>query len=164
MHPLESRHLGDMIDLYNDPAVTRFLAPLDEDGHRRRLLESEESWRVRGYGRAAVYETGSGELVGRGGLTYWPDFGEVEVGWVLRRKFWRRGYATEAARAWARWALDHLEVDYATANIDPGNAASLAVAARLDMTPLRRDTFHGRQVIVHAIHRRSEGDASPSRQ
>ncbi|MDA8312249.1 MAG: GNAT family N-acetyltransferase [Actinomycetota bacterium] len=155
MRPLTSAYLAEMVDLYRDPEVTRFLAPLDEPGHRRRLEESERSWATCGYGRAAVHERSSGAFLGRTGLQYWPEFEEVEVGWAFRREVWGRGYATEAARAWIEWGFDHLDVPYLTANIHPENTASLAVARRLGMEALREDVFHEMPSIVHARFRDS---------
>lgn len=153
MRPLGLDHLDHMMELYADPEVTRFLAPLDREAHRARLEESEESWRALGYGRAAVTETATGRFVGRAGLVWWSRMGEVELSWALHRDRWGLGYATEAARAWARWGLRNLPVDYLTANIHPDNAASLAVAHKLGMLPRRTDTFHGATVVVHAIGR-----------
>lgn len=150
MRPLTSAHLADLVDLYRDPEVTRFLAPLDEEAHRRRLEESEVSWITRGHGRAAVYERSSGAFVGRTGLQHWPEFDEVEIGWAFRREVWGRGYATEASGAWVEWGLLHLDVPYITANVHPENTASLAVARRLGMEVLRQDTFHGMPAIVYA--------------
>ena len=153
MRPLTQAHLPAMLELYRDPEVVRFLLPLDEDAHRRRLEDSENSWATRGYGRAAVYERTSGVFLGRSGLQYWPEFDEVEVAWAFRREVWGHGYATEAARAWLEWGLDHLDVAYITANIHPKNVASLAVARRLGMEVLRDDVFHEKPVIVHVRFR-----------
>jgi RimJ/RimL family protein N-acetyltransferase len=153
MTPLSLVHLADMVALYQDPEVTRFLAPLDEAGHRARLRESERSWRERGYGRAALYERSTGHFVGRGGLTYWPQFDEVELGWALHSDARGRGYATDSARAWMDWAFANTSLAYVTANIDPANTASLGVAGRLGMAPLREDTFGGRSVVVFAAWR-----------
>ena len=158
MRPLTLAHLDDMLDLYRDPAVTRFLAPLDEDGHRRRLEEAEASWASRGHGRVAVFQRSSGAFLGRSGLQYWPAFDEVEVGWAFRSEAWGRGYATEAGGAWIRWGLDHLEVPYITANIHPENTASLAVAERLGMEVLREDTFHDMPAVVYATVRNPTAD------
>lgn len=153
MSPLGAEHLEEMASLYADPEVTRYLAPLDERGHEQRLAESERSWRELGYGRAAVREAATGRFVGRAGLVWWPGLGEVEANWAFRRDSWGQGYATEAARAWVDWGLKNLDVEHLTANIHPDNAASLAVARRLGMTPLRRDTFHGGPVIVYCARR-----------
>ncbi len=158
MRPLTVANLADLVALYEDGRVARFLLPLDEEGQRRRLEETEASWAHRGYGRVGLYERSTGRFVGRGGLHYWPQFGEVEVGWALRADAWGRGYATDSARAWIDWGFAHLPVGYITANIDPDNTASLRVAGRLGMSPLREDILHGRSVVVYALQRFTPSD------
>ena len=153
MRPLMRDHLADMLDLYADPAVTRFLKPLDEAGHLRRCLEAEEMWASRGYGRVAFHDRASGRFVGRGGLQYWARFDEVEVTWALCRDAWGQGLATEAGGAWVQWGLEHLDVPYITALIAPENTGSRAVAERLGMSVLRTDTQHAREVLVYALSR-----------
>jgi RimJ/RimL family protein N-acetyltransferase len=151
MRPLTRDYVADLLDLYADPGVARFLTPLDEAGHLQRCLEAEEAWVSRGYGRAAFHDRASGRFVGRGGLQYWPQFDEVEVTWALRRDSWGQGLATEAGGAWMRWGLENLDVPYITALIAPENTGSLAVAERLGMSVLRTDTQHARQVLVYAL-------------
>jgi RimJ/RimL family protein N-acetyltransferase len=153
MRPLTRAYLPHMLALYDDPRVTEFLAPLDEAGHLRRLTETEQMWASRGLGRVAVHERDGGRFLGRGGLHHWSQFDEVEVGWALRTDAQGHGYATEGARAWLDWGLAHLDVPYLTAYIAPDNGASRSVAARLGMSVLRTDTFHGREVLVYALHR-----------
>jgi RimJ/RimL family protein N-acetyltransferase len=160
MRPLTRGYVADLVDLYSDPGVTRFLTPLDEAGHLRRCLEAEEMWACRGYGRVAFHEKVSGRFVGRGGLQYWPGFDEVEVTWALRRDAWGQGLATEAGDAWVRWGLEHLDVPYITALIAPENTGSRGVAERLGMSVLRTDTQHGREVLVYALFRHGERPAA----
>lgn len=150
MRPLRRHYVADVVDLYADPAVTRFLKPLDEVGHLRRCLETEEMWASRGYGRAAVHDRVSDRFLGRSGLQYWPHLDEVEVTWAFCRDAWGNGYATEAAEAWLAWALGRRGLPYVTAMIDPQNTASRAVAERVGMAVLRTDVHHDRQVIVYA--------------
>lgn len=153
MRPLTRDYVADLLELYADPGVTRFLKPLDEAGHLQRCLEAEDMWAMRGYGRVAFHELGSGRFVGRGGLQYWPRFDEVEVTWALRPQVWGRGLATEAGEAWLRWGFERLDVPYITAMVAPENAGSRAVAERLGMSVLRTDTQHGREVLVYARSR-----------
>ncbi|MDK3255444.1 GNAT family N-acetyltransferase [Blastococcus capsensis] len=160
MRPLSRAYLPHMLALYEDPRVTEFLVPLDEAGHLRRLAEAEQMWASRGFGRVAIHARDGGRFLGRGGLHYWAQFDEVEVGWALRTEAWGRGFATEAARAWLEWGLTNLDVPYLTACIAPDNMASRSVAARLGMSVLRADIFHGREVLVHALHR-AQTDVSP---
>ncbi|WP_308798867.1 GNAT family N-acetyltransferase [Agromyces silvae] len=55
----------------------------------------------------------------------------VEVGWVLDQRFTGRGLATEATGVLLDFAFGTVEARIATAVIDPGNVASIAVAERL---------------------------------
>lgn len=153
MRPLSRAHLADLVALYADPEVGRFLKPLDEAGHVRRIEEATHMWATRGHGRAAIHEKETGRFLGRSGLQYWPEHDEVEVTWALRREAWGRGFATEAARGWIRWGWEHLDVPYLTANIAPENTASRSVADRVGMAVLRTDVQHDRDVLVYAAHR-----------
>ena len=65
-------------------------------------------WMVRGYGHWALEELETGELVGRTGLYYPPDWPGIEVGWTVARDHWGKGYAPEAARAACAWGHDRL--------------------------------------------------------
>lgn len=160
MRPLTRAYLPDLVDMYEDPEVTRFLKSLDEAGHLQRLRESEEMWATRGYGRAAIHDRATGRFVGRGGLQYWAHFDEVEVTWALRREAWGQGFATEAGGAWLEWGLEHVEVPYVTAYIDPENTASRSVAERMGMAVLRADVQHDRRVLVYARAREDRRDAA----
>ena len=153
MRPLTRVHLPDVLELYEDPEVTRFLTPLDEARHLQRLLEAEAMWKARGYGRAAIHDRADDRFIGRGGLQYWPRFDEVEVTWALRRDAWGHGLATEAGGAWLRWGLERAGLPYVTAMIAPENRSSRSVAERLGMSVLRTDEQHDRPVLVYARHR-----------
>jgi RimJ/RimL family protein N-acetyltransferase len=153
MHPLCRDHLPDLLALYADPDVGRFLTPLDESAHLARIDEAGRMWRSRGHGRVAVHDRGSGRFIGRSGLQYWADRDEVEVTWALRRETWGRGLATEAGCAWLEWGFAHLDVPYITAFIAPDNSGSRAVAERLGMTVERTAVQHGLEVLVYVAHR-----------
>ena len=61
-------------------------------------------WELRGFGKWALFEQGSGELVGRAGLLQPEGWPGLEVGWLVGREHWGRGYAPEAGRASMEWA------------------------------------------------------------
>jgi len=83
----------------------------------------------------AVVENATGAVAGYAGLTRSEGRcgpAEAELGFRLARRFWGRGYATEAAAL----VLDRLtgpEVERVIAIIDPANAASIRVVEKLDM-------------------------------
>ena len=74
-----------------DPEVMRFLGGKTLSRHDawRSMAGVCGHWELRGYGMWAVVEKSSGEMIGRVGCLNpegWPGF---EVGWTLRREFWR---------------------------------------------------------------------------
>ncbi|MGH7820448.1 MAG: GNAT family N-acetyltransferase [Candidatus Binatia bacterium] len=58
----------------------------------------------------------------------------VDLGYVLCRRHWRRGYATEAARAVLGWAAALDEVHRVWATCDAANAASARVLEKIGMS------------------------------
>lgn len=89
--------------------------------------------------------------MGRVGLTYRPQFDEIELGWILREDAQGLGYATEAAGAVLDWGLQTLDVPYITAMIHPDNRPSIRVAERLGLRPPRSDVFLDDAVIVYHL-------------
>ena len=59
----------------------------------------------------------------------------LEIFYSLAPGSWGNGYATEAARAVVEHALGPLGLPEVLAEVDEGNAASVAVVKRLGMTP-----------------------------
>jgi RimJ/RimL family protein N-acetyltransferase len=71
-----------------------------------------------------IVET-DGQVIGKLGAWQLP-----EVGYLIGRPYWGQGYATEGLAAFAAYVLTH-RTDHLTADVDPRNAASLALLARL---------------------------------
>ncbi|HKD76257.1 MAG TPA: GNAT family N-acetyltransferase [Ktedonobacterales bacterium] len=64
------------------------------------------------------------------------DDATVEIGYSIIPRAQRFGYATEAASALIHWTFAHTRVAQIIAQINPGNAPSLRVAAKLGMQQL----------------------------
>ena len=119
------------------PDVRRFLF----DGAARSAAEVTETiedsvrdFAAGGFGVWLIQEEGRSALVGTAGLRPLEDIG-LEIFYSLAPGSWGRGYATEAARAVVEHALGPLRLPEVLAEVDEGNAASVAVVKRLGMTP-----------------------------
>ncbi len=151
--PLVMDDVDELVALHEDPLIVRFLGSRDRAWLERLIGMVDEEWAERGHGRVAVVERESGRFIGRTGLRHWQQFGETEVSWVLHADARGKGYATEAGAATVRWGFERFDPPYLTAMIQPDNSASLRVAERLGMKPIRTDRLLGDEVIVHAIER-----------
>jgi RimJ/RimL family protein N-acetyltransferase len=109
-----------------DPEVMRFMGgPIDAQDAWRQVALFVGHWDLRGYGFWAIER--EGELIGRVGLWQphgWPG---LEVGWLLARDAWGRGYATEAARACVRHGFEELGIEKIVADVLPGKVQSMRV-------------------------------------
>ena len=122
------------------PDVRRFLfdgAALSAAEVADNIEESIGDFAARGYG-IWIIELGSGAgagagLVGTAGLRPLEELG-LEIFYSLAPGAWGKGYATEAARAVMDYGLGPLGLPEVLAEVDEGNAASVAVVDRLGMT------------------------------
>jgi len=151
--PLEMDDVDELVALHEDPLIARFLGSRDRAWLERFIGMVDEEWAERGHGRVAVVERESGRFLGRTGLKHWQQFGETEVSWVLHADARGKGYATEAGAAALRWGFEQFQPPYLMAMIQPDNAASIRVAERLGMSPIRSDRLLGEDVIVYALSR-----------
>jgi RimJ/RimL family protein N-acetyltransferase len=89
------------------------------------------AWAMTGYSMFSVVEKSTGLWMGRIGPWVPDGWPGLEVGWGLIPAAQGKGYAVEAATATIDWVFDHLGWDDVIHCIDPDNAPSQKVAARL---------------------------------
>jgi ribosomal-protein-alanine N-acetyltransferase len=126
--------------IHADPEVMRFWPrPYTLDESREVLAWMMKQHREHGYGLCATIDRETGAFIGRCGLLRQEIDGELhlEVGYMLARSHWGRGLATEAARASAGYAFRELGVGHVISLIQPANVASIRVAERNGMRPVR---------------------------
>jgi ribosomal-protein-alanine N-acetyltransferase len=63
---------------------------------------------------------------------------EAEIGFVLDRRYWNRGYTTEAATAVVSWLFSLPQLERVCATCDAENAPSARVLAKLGMVNVGR--------------------------
>ena len=151
--------LGDLdayTRLFADPEVVRFIA----DGTTADAAETAE-WLARslcrndreGFDRRSVVLADDGSLIGWCGIAVWDIEGAIEreLGFVLARERWGRGYATEAATAMRDHARSAPGETRLISLIHRDNEASKRVARKLGMAYERAAEFHGRMVELFAL-------------
>lgn len=139
-----------------DPEVTRYLGEgraLTRAEAWRQMAMALGHWQLRGYGIWAVEERASGELAGRIGFFNpegWPGF---ELGWVLGREHWGKGYASEGARRALDYVFAETDRQHVISLIHPDNLGSIRVAERIGERLEGRTELLGHEVLVYGIDR-----------
>ena len=72
-------------------------------------------------------------LIGSGGIEEAEVPADGELDYRLGKPFWGQGYGREAARAMARFALEHMPFERLVAYIVPGNEGSIRIAEGLGL-------------------------------
>jgi ribosomal-protein-alanine N-acetyltransferase len=140
-----------------DPDAVRYvpLGPLDAAGAVDYVeqLVAEAKRDPRDAYTLAIIERASGEVVGSVALGVDSRVHRrAELGYILRRDRWGRGYASEAASLMIDFAFERLGMNRVWAVCDPDNPASTRVLERCGMTcegRLRED------LLVHGLWRDS---------
>lgn len=167
---LRRPRLDDAADLavaYGDPETVRYIG----DGSTATLAEVEEGiahwltrWEANGLGLCALERREDGRVLGRAGFLVWDtavwepstfaeagERAQVEIGWMLAREHWGRGYATEAALALRDWAIAERGLMRLISLIRPGNEASIRVAERIGERHEGEVVMDGLPALVYAL-------------
>jgi RimJ/RimL family protein N-acetyltransferase len=136
MRGFRDEDLEALAEISADPEVTKWVGDpngLTREETWRRLAYFVGHWELRGFGQWALFERDGGRMVGRAGLLQPEGWPGLEVGWLVGREFWGRGYAPEAGRVAMDWAHDALGADHIISLIEDENERSARVAEKLGM-------------------------------
>jgi RimJ/RimL family protein N-acetyltransferase len=166
MRPVEAADADAFAPYLADPEVVRFIG--GQTLSRPEVDDRVALWRRRfdldGFGHFALVRRADGVVVGRCGLLVWQLPGwevttrseavepyELELGWMLGREHWGRGYATEAARAVVELTFGPLGRTRLISLIAEENVASAAVARRLGMAVEGEARLHDLRVEIWSL-------------
>lgn len=154
---LEKADIPALVALWSDEEVTRHIGGPRDPERVKRILETElTEGQADDLGLWPVIEKSTGELMGDCGLLRKDVDGtpEIELNYVIARKAWGRGYATEVAAAVTAYAFTKLGCERLIALIDPANAASERVAIKIGLR-YEKDTLRadGTWRRVYALSR-----------
>ena len=159
--PISLDYLESTYAYSSDLENTHYMCYLPHDSieeTRAFIARSMEEWAKE---RPACYEFSilRGERHVGGASLYMLEDGAVELAWILDKRFWGMGYATEAARALMAWGRDGLGVHRFIAMCDSENVASWRLVERLGMRRIslcggrkNRSSDEERQEVIYEIY------------
>jgi len=145
--------LDELAEMWAEPAVYTMIGGVARSREEVwiRLLRSIGQWQAFGYG-SWVLRDAMGTFVGEIGLmearrAIDPPLTVPEVGWTLAPAAHGRGFAGEALAAILGWA-DASDIAATTCIIDPENAPSLRLAARVGYTVKQEGTYREKPILI----------------
>jgi 8-oxo-dGTP diphosphatase len=150
IRPLRAEDAAALHRLINDWDVARMLARVPFPYSREladEWIASTHAKMAAGHAwHLAITESEQAEQVLAGGVSLDLDAAkrEAELGYWIARRFWGRGYATEASARLIRWGLANLDVDRLVSAALIENPASQTVLRRVGF----RETGEGERPFV----------------
>ncbi len=142
LRPLGDEDVAALVRHWGDEQVRRYLwddKPVTYNMVSDIVTTSDRDFKRSQFGIWAVRLDGEDALIGMCGLREIQGSDCVEILYSLRPRFWRHGYATEAAGAVLKYAFNELGFDQIFAAFDGENVASSNVLRRVGMLPVEGD-------------------------
>jgi RimJ/RimL family protein N-acetyltransferase len=152
-----------MYDLNKDPEVLKHTgdSPFNSVEETKRFLENYTDYKTNGCGRWIVIETITKEKLGWCGLKK-HDNNEVDLGFRFHKKYWNKGFATEAAQACIRYGFDKLNLDQIIGRASSQNHASIRVLEKTGMKFARKEKIDGiDDAVIYVINKNSSYPHQP---
>ncbi|MBE6714074.1 MAG: GNAT family N-acetyltransferase [Ruminococcaceae bacterium] len=146
LKPLGIEYLDTVHEYASDIENCRYMCYLpnaDLDETRDFLLSCErecEKPEPEFFEFAVIYDE---KHIGAVSATLYHDGAEAELGWIINKKYWGMGFATEAARALIDYLSKEHDINAFVAHCDSENHASYRVMEKLGMK--RSGEWYGRK-------------------
>lgn len=144
LKPLGSEYLQTVNDYAMDYENTKYMCRLPNEDVEETinfLANVDAEWekeKPECYEFAILYQN---EHVGAVGIYFENGIGEV--GWIVNKRYWRNGFAYEAAEALVTYFKEHMGTTHFIAHCDTENVASYRVMEKLGM--IRTGEYGGRR-------------------
>src|SRR3954468_12328644 len=156
LRPFRNEDLDAYAAICGDPEVMRYLGTgvtLNRQDTWRAMAGILGHWQLLVYGMFAMEIRETGELIGRTGYLDPPGWPGFELGWVLGRAWWGKGYAVEAAVRCRDYAFDQMGRDRLISLIRPDNHRSIRVAEKIGETLAGDVELLGAKALVYEIRK-----------
>ena len=159
LRPFVEADAGPLHRILNEEDTLRYFPnpdPLPLERVQKFVTRQLAHWDEHGFGWWAVEPRephGRQELIGWNGLQFLPETGEIEVGYLLSKAHWGKGFATEGGLASLEFGFQALGLENIIAIVHPGNKASIRVIEKLGMSLVDRTNYFGMDVLRYILDR-----------
>ena len=156
--PLMLSDLDDLVTLYADPEVMRFLGgPRNPDEVEQVLQGYIREYQMYGHSFFAIIRKDDQQFIGHCGLLDQEveDRPEIELGFVLARAYWQHGLAVEGIAALKDYGFQQQGFTRIISLIPPENTASIHIAEKIGMCYERDVDQWGQHFHLYAVNKAS---------
>lgn len=145
-------------NLHTDSECMKFLGgPRDHNTILRWLETDIAHFKKHGFGLGSVFEKEKHLFVGRAGLIhlhYDEKQKEIEIGYILQKNNWKKGYATELVKTLIEWGFSHLTVNRLVALTKPENIQSRCVLEKAGMHCEKKIRLEEANYLFFTVYRK----------
>lgn len=149
---LQKNDLDHLVELNSDPDV-RFFFPngvQNREETETRMHEFISFYEEYALPNFMIFDLESSEFVGRAG--FGPLDNEIEVGYVLHKKFWGKGLASETLTALLQYAEENLDTEFIIAYAPETHSASQRVMQKCGMKFFKNALVQGISCNFYRYH------------
>ena len=155
LRPFQQSDIDYLAELNSDPDVRQFFpdGTQNREQTEARMNDFISYYKEKGLPCFVMFELESGEFVGPCG--FGPvETGEIEVGYLLHKKFWGKGLASEVLTVLLEWAKQNINADYIIAFAPIEHVASQRVMQKCGMKHYKNVSAKGVQCSFYRIKNR----------
>ncbi len=132
LRTLKSTDVDAVMKFWGDAEVMKYCGGA---GTRERELKAIEFYitlqNQKGFSPYIVTLKENNEVIGACGFNPTKNDNEIELIYHFAKKYWGKGYATEASRACVNYACSNLKINKIIASIDPKNKNSRKILEKI---------------------------------
>ncbi|HBC0464545.1 TPA: GNAT family N-acetyltransferase [Legionella pneumophila] len=143
--------------LHSDQHVMEYMGGVQSKSVIKKWLQSDILHHQKhGFTMGSVFQKNNNEFIGRAGLVYLDhndDQPDIEIGYVLHKKYWRQGFGVELVNALIDWGFTHLAVNKLVAVTRPGNIKSKRLLEKCGLHYTRTIIIGNTDFLVYEVHK-----------
>lgn len=146
LKPLELEYLQTTFHYTSDIENTRYMTNLPNETIeevREFILSAETEWQKESPSFYEFVILLDNTHIGAVNLSLDESRSTGELGWILDKRYWKKGYGYEAAQAVLNYAIETLGIHHFVAHCDSENTGSFRIMEKLGMH--LTDRYPGRQ-------------------
>jgi RimJ/RimL family protein N-acetyltransferase len=148
---LEKSDAENLYLLNLDPEVIQYTGDISFKNilDAQLFLANYDHYEKYDFGRWAVVEKSSSEFIGWCGLKYTPNCDEYDIGFRFFKKYWNKGFATEAAETCIKLGFEKYQLQTIVGRARKENISSIRVLEKIGLTYIGDFDFNGNDGLLY---------------